>query len=404
MCNARKRATQRPWVARQLSLLRGTHRRAYLAFIGGDPAAVRSSIDCGWPDSKGGLRLAPDELEPTVAQPVAQERRAAQCCARTCCIVTWVLLCPALAWLLLDVLRSVVTGDRLLSPDFAFAYRRLTTHRGWTYFVDDLTCPGRVISFWDPSAAEQYKWAARYRTEQRPLVLASARTFELHPSFVRDDIPVRSGAFARLFAGRDAADGVVDDDDVTAGASHSFFDAVWSRLRHMERTGREDFRIERDKCSMYEFFRANELPHPPVINIWRDLDAFFADVNASWGDLSQLIPSWPVFIKFCHLTQVPTVTYRYLPLPTVFIKFCHLTQGSARSTRRIKSAEHLREGIASGQFAAWARSKWEYVPDDSNRPWRLVSNRMTDKVKPGVMLQCAAALCACGRWPGPSPA
>jgi len=71
---------------------------------------------------------------------------------------------------------------------------------------------------------------------------------------------------------------------------------------------------------------------------------------------------------------------------------CHLTQGSAHSTKALASLAWLTDRIRSGWLREFVDEKWGMRSDDIQRPWRLTSNKLTDQLSPGVMLQLAAEL------------
>jgi hypothetical protein len=125
-------------------------------------------------------------------------------------------------------------------------------------------------------------------------------------------------------------------------------------------SGRDDFKVEKDKCVMYEYFTLNNIPICPLLGKWDTLESFVADLRT--GDAFRNATTWPVFLKTCHLTQ-----------------------GSSASTRPLFSkaaavgeAEHL---------AKWLASKWVYRADDWERPWRKDGNLLTDHLTPGIILQ-----------------
>tara|TARA_B110000046_G_scaffold180110_2_gene210307 strand:+ start:181 stop:1068 length:888 start_codon:yes stop_codon:yes gene_type:complete len=71
----------------------------------------------------------------------------------------------------------------------------------------------------------------------------------------------------------------------------------------------------------------------------------------------------------------------------IFIKFCHLTQGWAASTKLIASAGALERMLKGAALREWVSEKWRLRPDDPHRPWRSDANVLTDTLARGIMLQ-----------------
>jgi len=133
----------------------------------------------------------------------------------------------------------------------------------------------------------------------------------------------------------------------------------------LEEHGRDDFRIEKDKCTMYRFLEKNKLPTVHVVNYWYGRETFLGDIQT--GVAFKSAAHWPVFLKFCHLTQ-----------------------GSALSTRRIDSKRYINENWES--VSRWVDQKWSLRADDMTRPWRAASNVLTDNITAGALVQLSANL------------
>ena len=86
----------------------------------------------------------------------------------------------------------------------------------------------------------------------------------------------------------------------------------------LEEDGRDDFAIEKSKCVMNDFHERNGLPIPRLLGNWTNRTIFLREMKS--GRALAHVKQWPVFVKFCHLTQ-----------------------GSADSVRRIKSQAWLNE-------------------------------------------------------------
>merc|ERR1711907_845724 len=143
---------------------------------------------------------------------------------------------------------------------------------------------------------------------------------------------------------------------------------MWQETR-----GWDDYRVEKDKCTMYSWLKLNNFPHVALHfdpdagpqTPWRSEDKFIADMRD--GRAYEGTQSWPIWVKACHLTQ-----------------------GSAESTRPLKNAEWITENI--DQFDVWAKSKWNYVANDWEREWRDEGNALTADIPKGFLLQESAQL------------
>jgi len=150
-------------------------------------------------------------------------------------------------------------------------------------------------------------------------------------------------------------------------ADTTYYDLSEKRLRAMasllKATGRDDFLIEKSKCVMSSFFERNQLPMVAILRNWTDHRNFTADMRS--GAAVRDVTTWPIFIKFCHLTQ-----------------------GSARSVRAVPSAKWLADNIE--ELEGWVSEKWTMKANDWTRPWHESSNALTDVAPPGVFLQAPA--------------
>jgi len=186
------------------------------------------------------------------------------------------------------------------------------------------------------SADSQHR-ADAYYEEQQPIIAEAAKKYKLHWYFAEIAPKITSM-------------------DV------EWYEIIGKRTRTMasllQNQGRDDFKVEKDKCEMNRFFKRNKMPMVPVTNVWRQPHSFMSDLQA----ISKSAKRWPLFIKFCHLTQ-----------------------GSAHGTRLIPSADWLEKNW--GEIRKWVFEKWVYRPDDWERPWREDGNFLTDSLTRGVFIQ-----------------
>jgi len=186
-----------------------------------------------------------------------------------------------------------------------------------------------------------FSTASLYYRRQRPLFEVAAKRSRLHWYFAQTK-------------GIDSIDLAYDK-------------LVELRLRSMERMlrefGRDDFKIEKDKCAMYQFFLRNHLPTSPILKEWKSNLTFLDDLRK--GRMFNGAQKYPMFVKCCHLTQY-----------------------SSRSTFKVKSHEWAKANV--DHLVQWARDKWILRADDFDRPWREVGNKLTNGLTPGFLLQAPA--------------
>eukprot|EP00041_Stephanoeca_diplocostata_P029834 m.889017 g.889017 ORF g.889017 m.889017 type:complete len:491 (-) comp23642_c0_seq1:575-2047(-) len=215
---------------------------------------------------------------------------------------------------------------------------------GAQYFALDYGYLGKVASLTNKYASKHQDFAAKFYEEQRPIVLESARNFNLHWYWAETATNVKH-------------------------KETSYYNMAWNRVSALvtrfERDKQDGFRIEKDKCAMYQFFEMNKLPSPPVLGYWDSTDTFLTDL-ASGKAYSQLGVKdwhWPIVIKFCHLTQ-----------------------GWALSSKLIKNEQEI-QNTWNNSLKEWVEEKWALWPDDPHRPWREEANILGNGLTRGVMLQ-----------------
>jgi len=145
----------------------------------------------------------------------------------------------------------------------------------------------------------------------------------------------------------------------------SFHDMIKARgellVRQLEENGWEDFKIEKDKCAMFQFLKYNGLPHVDWLEIYR-----------GFNDLESVLPK----IRKQLLDQ------KDFPM---FIKSCHITTGAAKSVRKVASRQEVEENW--GTLSEWAQNMWSYRSNDWERIWAKPFNILCGALKPGFMVQ-----------------
>jgi len=186
--------------------------------------------------------------------------------------------------------------------------------------------------------------AKEYFESSKALFEKSAGTHKLHQ------------VFARM---------VVPQPITWAGLIH---ERIKVMAKAMKEEGRDDFKVEKDRGNMYDFFANNNLPICKVLQKWDNLERFIEDMKS--GAIEALAlkqpegEQWPIFVKATHLTQ-----------------------SSSAATMAIKSPEHLQQKIDSGSLASWVKTKWAYRSNDFDRAWVKEGNMLTDSLTPGLLVQ-----------------
>lgn len=208
-----------------------------------------------------------------------------------------------------------------------------------------------------------------YFAQQKPLVLAAARHFVLHPYFAR---------LAKLFLpGMKSAKRPLRYEDMVTGrlvAMHTLLSTA----------GADDYRVEKDKCEMYRFFNRSGLPYSAILAEWNDPRAMAAE-------LTQLRVRNDSSRGSSHASSVFERHEAAQGWP-LFLKCCHLTQGSMQSTRALRSRAWLEKH--ADEVLQWAAEKFEARADDKWRAtqWRTAGNALTAVLRPGFLLQSPAHL------------
>uniref|UniRef100_A0A7S0LKI1 Uncharacterized protein n=1 Tax=Coccolithus braarudii TaxID=221442 RepID=A0A7S0LKI1_9EUKA len=184
-----------------------------------------------------------------------------------------------------------------------------------------------------------YKHALHYFKQQRPLMMHKAATFELH----------------EYWGGVDSSDGLRHWDLLMGDR----VDSMLSQFR--SHPAFDDFKIEKDKCVMLDFFVRNCFPVPPVLRTWHDsADSFVRDLRE--GRAVPKGAAWPAYLKFCHLTQ-----------------------GRMDSVRRLRDAGWVKSSMP--QLDLFARAMWAAHAVDSDRTFADEGNKLTDSLIPGAAVQ-----------------
>jgi len=203
--------------------------------------------------------------------------------------------------------------------------------------------------------------AGIYFRSQRPHFRAAARGYNLHWAFAQAAAP--------------ASTRVSYEDMVIRRFS--------SMTRNMEKWGRSDAMIEKDKCVMYRFFGRNGIKFAPILydSFNRSLDAFVNDIRS--GHVFANVSSFPIFFKACHLTI-----------------------GSIDGVLRVKNRSRTDQGwrykaksahngdlISTDEdLVKWVSTKWSTKAIDAGRPWEKAASALTEHLKPDFILQGPAKL------------
>eukprot|EP00930_Biecheleria_cincta_P023914 TRINITY_DN171_c0_g1_i1.p1 TRINITY_DN171_c0_g1~~TRINITY_DN171_c0_g1_i1.p1 ORF type:complete len:450 (-),score=87.21 TRINITY_DN171_c0_g1_i1:549-1898(-) len=197
----------------------------------------------------------------------------------------------------------------------------------------------RLLTFLHSEFQKQHEHAQQYYEEERPLIMEAAQRFQLH------------GYWSKHMK--------VDSMD------NSWTELLTRRVRSMriqlEEEGREDHRLEKDKCDMLQWLERNGFPIPKVVGIWHGnvelfLKELFSRVTLSGNS------TWPLFAKTCHLTQ-----------------------GVEDSVRMLKSPEWVLEH--KQDLTAFVEQKWKKTTKDKDRIFAADSNTLSRFLPPGFVIQ-----------------
>lgn len=262
--------------------------------------------------------------------------QAARSCA--CCTFLFVL-CSLLFAIFHEKSKGLLNSrnqERLAGTLLLPAYFDQAKHY---YSQSNLGLRLRKLS--NSKSARDAQHADAYFRSQLPHFMRSMKDYKLHSHFAGMQLPQRIS-----FHGM-----------ISARGKHL--------LRNFEQHGWADFKIEKDKCAMFEFLRGNGLPHTAWEGIYRKGDGNTYTVDDA-------------------LFRVRSALRNSHELP-MFIKSCHITTGAAKSVKMIRSREEYEQGWTT--IDSWARDMWMYQSNDWERVWGPSFNRLCATLTPGFMVQ-----------------
>lgn len=186
--------------------------------------------------------------------------------------------------------------------------------------------------------------ARQYFLDESDNVRRAATAFKLHPYF--------EGVLAFNAS---------SEEDATKPWEAMIHKRIVHMERQMMRLGRDDFKLEKDRCVMTRFYQRHGV-HTLA-------------THGEWRSLSQLEQDLASGAAFANATEWP-----------LFLKACHLTQGSATATRAVRK-EDTSQPEALEALRGWAAQKWEQRADDADRVWAKEGNALTDSLTAGFLLQ-----------------
>ena len=253
----------------------------------------------------------------------------------------------------------------------------VATVQWWTYHMENQALLSKVLLPFDTRIAESHARARAYYEEQRPHFEVAAKRFHLHQHFVdtarnfsetdttyydlsekrlramasllkvtgRDDFLIekskrachsrnkgpRSAVTSGLPPGRRALCGRLGAEPLLPRLPRlpRLLSLSCRRPRRRPRRRRHlPARLPNPRpptpptrCVMSSFFERNQLPMVAILRNWTDHRNFTADMRS--GAAVRDVTTWPIFIKFCHLTQGSARSVRraarpcrpFLPLP-----------------------------------------------------------------------------------------
>jgi hypothetical protein len=293
---------------------------------------TRAAVDCAIQR----LRQSNDELLGR------SMRTKGQCCRRCCCCCCCLLLLLALAGAIIKA---------LLDHEGPLALPEKSPVRLWPRLIASSQLFNLVLQ---PSATSRK--GREYFEQQLPLLEASARSFDCLdywcknltvPSMEANWLPgLQKYEWYSLLTYR--------------------YDMMLEKMRADPRA--DDFRMEKNKCDMYDWYALNGFRAMRVIYRW--------SARGEWGTS----PASGAQQVVTDLLE--NRTGHDFPM---YLKMCHLTQGWQRATRRLKSREELEANRA--EVEDWIGKLWAVHPDDWERPWAAAHNMLTDTLSPGALVQ-----------------
>jgi len=206
--------------------------------------------------------------------------------------------------------------------------------RGANWFGQSHTFLALLRVLGGSKSQDSWNRAQEYYDSQRDAVLQRAINWELHKSLE----PMENEVY----------------DDIT------FYDIIAVRANvfyaNLKEHGWMDFAIEKNKCQMYRFIKNNGFPHCSILKEWDDLTKFANEAELVMQD------------ERCE---------KY----SCFAKMCHITMGHLNSAVRIKKEKTFQD------YVQWASHLWNKRPIDWDRTWGPTFDKLTDMLKPGVMIQ-----------------
>jgi len=181
--------------------------------------------------------------------------------------------------------------------------------------------------------------ATEYFESQKPFFKASAAKLKLHRYFTTLQLP----------------------NEITW--NNMIHERIKAFAKLLQEEGRDDYKVEKDRCAMYNFFSKNNLPICKVLGQWQSQDKIIDALQS--GEVKQLAGGdFPIFLKACHLTQ-----------------------SSSRGTYIISSEEKLDEKVKDKTLESWINQKWNFRANDFERVWVNEGNMLTNAVKPAILVQ-----------------
>mmetsp|Transcript_29961 Transcript_29961/g.63172 ORF Transcript_29961/g.63172 Transcript_29961/m.63172 type:complete len:520 (+) Transcript_29961:40-1599(+) len=136
-------------------------------------------------------------------------------------------------------------------------------------------------------------------------------------------------------------------------------------LHEFQRSGRQDFRIEKDRCEMERFIIGNGFPATELKGVWRDRSKLAAELELLFRENEE----WPLIFKVCHIT-----IGEY--------------DAAWASFNQSGSVTEIKKGFSSlEQAMRRVDSLWDVKPTDNTRPWMSYFDPLTNLLQPGVMVQ-----------------
>uniref|UniRef100_A0A7S3YYT8 ATP-grasp domain-containing protein n=1 Tax=Lotharella globosa TaxID=91324 RepID=A0A7S3YYT8_9EUKA len=190
---------------------------------------------------------------------------------------------------------------------------------------------------------ESYKSAKLYYKSQKPFLDASTKNTTLHRYWEETQLKVTGGETWQ---------------DMVVGRMNGM-------VKQLKDKGRDDYKVEKDKCEMYGHFARNDIPYVPLLGMWETEESLITYLKQLRSEVGKhTFPLW--------------------------LKSCHLTQGDDAGRIKIGKSD-LESDSKFNKIIDWVKTKWQQVPNDNARAWSNDAAVILEALTPRFLIQTSYA-------------